>query len=124
MKKYLLSTINQHPLKIAKIIFYLSIFFVISIFLSGCKKELGEYLLGDLKNQNPYSGDETLIFLNDQGDSVVFYGEGRSSYLFETPSTTNPRYYYTNERDECSFNDQYNSMNYQLILPRDIMVGH
>ena len=86
----------------------------IAFIFSGCNKEKGEYLLGDLKNQNPYSGSETIIFLDNQGDSIIFYGDGRSSYLFESPTSANKRYYYINERDECKFIEKNN--NYQFMI--------
>ncbi len=86
----------------------------ITVLFSGCNKEKGEYLLGDLKNQNPYSGDETIIFMDNQGDSIIFYGDGRSSYLFESPTSANKRYYYVNERDECTFIEKNN--NYQFMI--------
>jgi hypothetical protein len=86
------------------------------ILLPGCNKEKGEYLLGDLKNQNPYSGDETIIFLDNQGDSIIFYGDGRSSYLFESPTSANKRYYYINERDECNFTEKNKNFRFSINL--------
>lgn len=88
---------------------------VLAVFLSGCKKR-GEYLLGSLKNENPYSGNETIIFLDDQGDSVIFYGDGRSSYLFESPTSANKNYYYVNERDECKFIEKNNDCQFMINL--------
>lgn len=76
---------------------------IITVLFSSCNKELAENLLGDLKNQNPFSGSETLLFIDNNGDSIVFYGDGRITYLFETQSSSNPRYYYTNESDACRF---------------------
>ena len=88
----------------------------IAFIFSGCNKEKGEYLLGDLKNQNPYSGDETIIFLDNQGDSIIFYGDGRSSYLFESPTSANERYYYINERDECNFTEKNKNFRFSINL--------
>ena len=97
--------------RIFKFILFISLITIVS-----CNKEKGENLLGDLKNQNPYNGDETIIFLDDQGDSIVFYGDGRSSYLFESPTSANKRYYYVNERDECNFTEKNKKFRFSIYL--------
>lgn len=81
-------------------IFYL-ILLILTIASCG-KKELGVNLLGDLKNENPYTGNEKLIFLDQNNDSIIFNGEGRYNEEYEySNSTTNG--YYINERDNCYF---------------------
>jgi len=83
---------------------------------SSCgKKELGVNLLGNLKNENPYKGDEKLIFLNQNDDSIVFYGEGRFSEVYEyTNSTMNG--YYLNETDHCYFRSADNQYKLDVRL--------
>ena len=71
----------------------------------GCKKELGEFLLGSYKAYNPFKGNETLVYKHSVSDSVfIFYGDGRYSELFEYVPTNNPTIdYWVNEKNLCSF---------------------
>ena len=111
MKQHKLKRRKQYIYFIASLIRDSVMLLLLFVLLSGCKKEKGEYLLGDLKNQNPFTGTETIIYCDNNGDSIIFYGKGRFAYLFESSSQDNPSYYYINERDECSFvvnNDDFN----------------
>jgi hypothetical protein len=82
--------------------------------LLGCKKEIGEYLLGDLKRQNPYDGTETLLFISNSNDTIKFYGNGRYSKLFRSYSDDNSGNYYINESDECRFRSD--DEDYELFI--------
>lgn len=87
---------------------------IATLFFDCRKKEMGEYLLGDLKNQNPFTGYETLIYINSSGDSIVFNGDGRySENIHSRPHSSNDEYY-VNEQDLCSFIEQNNK--YELTI--------
>ncbi len=77
---------------------------LLAILIASCgkNKELGVNLLGNLKNENPYTGNEQLIFLDQNNDSIIFNGEGRYSEEYEY-TTFNMNGYYVNEKDICSF---------------------
>ena len=94
----------------------LLVFTALSIFLFGCKKEIDEFLLGDFKKQNPYIGNETLIFINEIGETIVFDGEGRYSETFRTESESNPKRYYTNELDKCVFESRNGDYKFEIVL--------
>ncbi len=94
----------------------LLVFTALSIFLFGCKKEIDEFLLGDFKKQNPYIGNETLIFINEIGETIVFDGEGRYSETFRTESESNPKRYYTNELDKCVFESRNGDYEFEIVL--------
>lgn len=100
-----------------KLIFLSSLFLIL---LYGCKKELGEFLLDGLKNQNPYTGTETLCFIDNNDDSILFYGNGRYSEIFHT-QLSHYDDYYVNEQDICYFlNDSEinngNNIKYELEI--------
>ena len=78
---------------------------LIAGFIFGCKKKLGEFLLGDNLTYNPFNGSETLVYKHSVNDSVyMFYGNGRYSEFFEYVPTNNPTIdYWINERNVCSF---------------------
>lgn len=83
----------------------------------GCKKEIGEHLLGDLKKQNPYNGSETIVFIDSaNSDSIVFLGNGRGSYRIHTPSSASIERYYVNEMDTCCFIEQNNNYRFYIYL--------
>jgi len=95
---------------------YMGLFSILILFSDGCKKDklLGEYLLGDLKNQNPFNGTETIIFLDNNNDSIVFFGDGRSSELVESKPDKFREDYYLNELDYCSFIEKNDT--YELLI--------
>lgn len=94
--------------------FKLTIILVLFFILSGCKKELGIFLLNDLKNENPYTGNETLKFLSNNGDTIVFHGNGRYTEEFHSDYYYNNDKYYVNEKDKCSFINE--ESNYELYI--------
>ena len=100
-----------------KLIFVTSLFLIL---FCGCgKKELGQFLLDGLKSQNPYSGTETLCFIDNNNDSILFYGNGRFSEIFEYKPDPGRDDYYVNERDQCFFlsdSENYNGNNIQYEL--------
>ena len=96
------------------ILFLIIVLLAVTVFYGCRKKEIGEYLLGDLKNQNPFDGYETLIFVNNSGDSIVFFGNGRYSEIFHTKPNSDYDRYYVNERDLCSFIEKDN--NYEITI--------
>lgn len=54
------------------------------LFSGSCKDEPANiYELGSLKSSNPYTGKETLIFVNSANDTLTFKGYGRSSKFIE-----------------------------------------
>lgn len=53
-------------------------------YLSSCKEECSEYLLGDLIIYNPLNGSETLIFIDSDGVEYSFFGNGRRNWLSES----------------------------------------
>ena len=82
--------------------------------ISGCKKELGVYPLNEMKNENPYTGDETLKYLSNNFDTIVFQGNGRYTEEFHSDYYYNHDKYYVNEKDKCSFIDE--ESNYELYI--------
>jgi hypothetical protein len=78
------------------------------LFFSSCSKELGEYLLDDIKNENPYKGNETLIFLSSNNDTIKLKGNGRYSVTTHSSGGGSTYFdrHYVNEREQCSFNDE------------------
>ena len=78
--------------------------------ISGCKKELGVFLLNEMKNENPYTGSETLKYLDNNGDTIIFHGNGRYTEEFhsEVDYGRNGKYF-VNELDRCSFTDEENN---------------
>ncbi len=95
-------------------IFLLLALLSVTVFYGCRKKEIGKYHLGDLKNQNPFTGYETLIFINSDDDSIVFFGNGRYSEIIHTKPHTSQERYYENERDLCSFIEKDN--NYEITI--------
>lgn len=88
---------------------------LISISFNACrKKELGENLLGELKNQNPFDGTEVLLYIDDDNDTTTFIGNGRFSEIFHYKPTHDKDNYYVNERDVCYFISQEGS--YELMI--------
>jgi hypothetical protein len=92
----------------------LTIIIVLFFIISGCKKELGVFLLNEMKNENPYTGDETLKYLSNNGDTIVLQGNGRYSEEFYSDNYYNDDKYYVNEKDKCSFIDK--ESNYELFI--------
>lgn len=86
------------------------------IIFEGCNKEIGEFLLGDLKNENPFTGTETLIYIDSNGDSIVFNGDGRYSELFHTEPHYGKEDYYVNEGDYCSFTELHEKYKISIYL--------
>ena len=76
----------------------------------GCDKpkELGEFLLGDYKEYNPFNGSEILVYRHSVNDSIFrFYGGGRYSEIYHTVPTNNPTTnYWVNECNYSSFSTQ------------------
>ena len=92
------------------------IFIFFFIFLAyGCKKELGVYPLNEMKDENPYKGSETLKYLDNNGDTIIFHGNGRYTQEFhsEVDYGRNGEYF-VNELDRCSFTEDEN--NYELFI--------
>ena len=89
---------------------------IVLFLIFGCDKKIGEYLLGDLKKQNPYTGNETLIFLDANGDSLVLYGTGRYTYTQENEYHDDPQGYYVNEYDECTFMESRNDFELKIAM--------
>lgn len=75
--------------------FYFSsvLFFLITL-CACCKKKCPDpvynyyYLSTEEKNFVPYSGNETLKFASNLGDTVIFYGQGRFSEFQEYQNIT------------------------------------
>ena len=108
---------NNHRINLRDIKSYFILMLCTLLLLSSCKKELGVHLLGDLKNQNPYNGSETIVFIDSaNGDSLVFLGNGRDSYRIHTPSETSIEKYYVNEMDTCCFIEQNNKYRFYIYL--------
>ncbi len=102
-------------------VFLLLALLAVTVFYGCRKKEIGKYHLGDLKNQNPFTGHETLVFINNDDDSIVFFGNGRYSEIFHTKPNTSQERYYENERDLCSFVEKDN--NYELLIDLQTHLG-
>lgn len=78
--------------------------------MMSCKENCTEYLLGNFKNTNPYIGTESLIFYMSNGDSLMFLGQGRRSWM-----NKNTEYdCRIIEMDDCSFIS--NEANYGYII--------
>ncbi len=86
----------------------------VTVFYGCRKKEIGKYHLGNLKDQNPFIGNETLIFISSDDDSIVFFGNGRYNKITRSKPHTSQERYYENEMDLCSFIEKDN--NYELII--------
>ncbi|MCB2201182.1 hypothetical protein KQH26_00285 [bacterium] len=116
IQQYISTLVNQINFRYNVSWLYMVLFSIIILLPGGCKKDnlLGEYLLGDLKNQNPFNGAETIIFLDNNNDSIVFYGEGRYSELIESKPDKFREDYYLNELDYCNFIEKNDT--YELLI--------
>jgi hypothetical protein len=78
---------------------FLTIALVLLLF-SGCNKELGVYPLNEMKNQNPWTGNEELKYLTGDQDTVLLIGQGRFTEEIKSPyNGSGNRRYYMNEDD-------------------------
>ncbi len=85
------------------------------LIVGGCRKELGVYLLNEMKNENPYTGYETLTYLSSNADTIILRGNGRFTEEFHSDHDgTADDKYYVNELDKCSFTEE--NENYELII--------
>jgi hypothetical protein len=91
-------------------------FVVLLLILSSCKKKCEEYYLGSLKNMNPYTGTEALIFNTTTGNEIVFNGQGRSTRM----NTTGPNYSgdicESIEFDNCYFEEENGLFDFKIYL--------
>ncbi len=120
---YVYKSKRSFDIKGINIPFILMIFLIVTLF-SGCKDdEIGKNLLGDLKDQNPFTGHETLMFLNNNGDSIVFYCDGRQSEIFHyTPNYNNDKYY-VNEWDMCCFLNENGKFELRIYMSSHLGSG-
>lgn len=87
------------------------------VFIIGCTKDKPvEFLLGLNKEMNPYTGYETLVFKNDQGDSLIFKGNGRHSHHYEYEPSGTPYGHWINETDICTFIETQNRYFFEINL--------
>jgi len=93
----------------------LLVLLVLFLIFSGCKKELGIFPLNEMKDENPYNGTETIKYLSNNGDTIIFIGQGRYSEEIRSPyDGTSRKKYYSNEIDRCTFSSRDN--NYELYI--------
>ncbi len=83
------------------------VFLIVLLFvllLSSCKDEPANiYELGSLKSSNPYTGKETLIFVNTAQDTLIFNGYSRTSKFIEGGNGGGNGEYNLYERDDTYF---------------------
>lgn len=87
---------------------YLALFVVIllMILVSSCKKKCNEYLLGSLTNMNPYTGNETLVYYNSNGEDILFLGEGRDVTINTVQPQNSGEECEKTEWDNCYFDEE------------------
>jgi hypothetical protein len=101
-------TKRYNPVVIFTMFFIAFAGLLLTLIFSSCSKELGEYLLDDIKNENPYKGNETLTFLSSNNDTIKLKGNGRFSITTHASgggSTLSDRHY-VNEIEHCCFIDE------------------
>ena len=76
------------------------------IVVSSCKKKCIEYSLGSLINMNPYTGNETLVFDNSNGEDVLFLGEGRNVTINTVQPQNSGEECEKTEFDNCYFDEE------------------
>lgn len=89
-----------------KIISYLglSIIIILNLCLISCTNKVrDEYSLGNLKSNNPYKGDETLIFIDADSNTLILNGAGRISKYLEQPAGINTNKVDLFEIDDTKF---------------------
>jgi hypothetical protein len=103
---------KKYSIKKLKILVTLSTILLMLFNLSGCYK-LGEVPLGEMLNENPYSGNETLVFKTSEGNTIRFEGNGRyTDELRQSPNHNS--YYWLNEFNVTRFTET--NMEYGLRI--------
>lgn len=79
--------------------------FIFSIVSCQKAQLLGEYYLGNLKYENPYQGNETLVFQTSNNNSLTFPCQGRYSITNNSKPGHNSNDYYLWEADYTNFTE-------------------
>ncbi len=83
------------------------------------------------KTKIPYTGDDTLIFVSNTGDTATLIGQGKDDYFESTRKLTNgggdcPKYAVSNYENVDLFYEGNNSINilkYKVYLSEDVVGG-